>query len=932
MKNYSDTKYTPVRREINELFETHNNDVNLVKLAGLENNTDFNMYLSIQNKSKKWNISKDDWNSLVDLEFETRSGYIHISEINTGVIFSTGETNDQEINNDYHSNWSTFKSKKLDKLLNFNSKTIENIENDTVEIMKRLSVETEQDNPVKGLVIGGVQSGKTTNIASLMAMIGDQEYNMVIILSGTIENLRLQTEARIQELLDSTNRKRGWRKIERPKNTTNNLLENIHNHRDIFYSVVLKNKTRLEDLITWLTTNENYSRKLSILIIDDEADQGSINTSKDRDMRNTINRLIVNLVHGRKVNGEKLKYGYKSVNYIAYTATPYANILSESPGGDSLYPKNFISILSESEHHFGPKEIFGLEVLDDAEAEITLQYEPLDIIRPINNLKEIREILSEELEYLTIDLKESLSYFIAASASLRKHNFGKPVSMLIHVSNRIKDHEHIYELIKDWLIQDKDEVLELTKKVWNDEIGKLSISDIKEKVSININNTLRPHNYEDILEEINEIIKDISPINIDVETKDHIYHTGIHTILDHSRANKNAEYNEEFRLNYPRRKEDLKNTPVFIVIGGATLSRGLTLEGLITSFFLRTPSTADTLIQMGRWFGYRINYELYPRIWLTNKTRNQFSYVSQLEYELREDIDLLKKLGVDYSQIAPKIKYSPQYINLVSKNKSSSMIGQEYDFTGYKTQTYIFDADVEIQKFNYELTKKFINSLGKPNYLNHENITAVIWNDIKFETIFEDLLNDFKFNSRIKALNSLDNLYEWVAKTTNDGKLQNFNIILGGKGKINQPENDWVWDNFSYNKVNRSKLVNKSGNYDEINIKALRDPKNLYLDIDTSKIKDENLLKLIKEGATSNYNFIRNELKMEKIPQLFIYNIKGDSKATSDTRIDLNFDSDIIGIEISIPSGDKTKNYITHVTVSISDVGLDDIDMDSLEE
>lgn len=85
--------------------------------------------------------------------------------------------------------------------------------------------------------------------------------------------------------------------------------------------------------------------------------------------------------------------------------------------------------------------------------------------------------------------------------------------------------------------------------------------------------------------------------------------------------------------------------PAFIVIGGATLSRGLTIEGLISTFFLRSVGQADTLMQMGRWFGYRKKYELLPRLWITDKTRQQFAFLATLDQELRDEIQYMDLTG-----------------------------------------------------------------------------------------------------------------------------------------------------------------------------------------------------------------------------------------------------------------------------------------------
>src|SRR5690554_5690614 len=248
-------------------------------------------------------------------------------------------------------------------------------------------------------------------MAGIMAMGADFGFNVFIVLSGMIESLREQTEQRISKLLSNTNGDRVWEKIV-PQNYQNNFLSSVYRPDKNLYMVVLKNKTRLENLLDWLQGDKNVAENLKVLIIDDESDQASTNTSKDPENdRKTINRLIVNLVHNKDKTNKYNDFSFRSINYVGYTATPYANILSESPDNlESLYPQNFIATLTESPQHFGPREIFGY--LDEERSE------PLNIVNFIKDKDEITQLLLGEKKELPKSLKEAIAYFISASASL----------------------------------------------------------------------------------------------------------------------------------------------------------------------------------------------------------------------------------------------------------------------------------------------------------------------------------------------------------------------------------------------------------------------------------------------------------------------------------------------------------------------------------
>ena len=215
-----------------------------------------------------------------------------------------------------------YKKKLKDK--GFKDLVIEEMERTTLRILRRLSTNTVNKQSIKGLVIGNVQSGKTANMAALMAMAADWGWNLFIILSGTIENLRQQTQKRLLDDLNTPGNL-NWRALEHlSKNTSlGQRAQDLHfedSSRERYFTVCLKNATRLRNLIQWIYADPNKQRQMKILVIDDEADQAGINTAniKSKDRR-TINRLIVNLVNGKNEKGEIINSHFRAMNYIGYS-------------------------------------------------------------------------------------------------------------------------------------------------------------------------------------------------------------------------------------------------------------------------------------------------------------------------------------------------------------------------------------------------------------------------------------------------------------------------------------------------------------------------------------------------------------------------------------------------------------------------------------
>jgi hypothetical protein len=378
--------------------------------------------------------------------------------------------------------------------------------------------------------------------------------------------------------------------------------------------------------------------------------------------------------------------------------------------------------------------------------------------------------------------------------------------------------------------------------------------------------------------------------------------------------------------------------PAFIVVGGATLSRGLTIEGLISTFFLRSVGQADTLMQMGRWFGYRKKYELLPRLWVTDKTRQQFVFLAALDQELRDEIQHMDITGRSPADYGPKVKNSPKvsFIRITAKNRMQAATEAAMDYSGASNQTYLFDNNSTVLADNIRFTEEFIGELGDawiPDDNRYDN--DIVWRNISFGTI-RKYIERFNFCSRLKVFNDTKPLMDWIEKVTNEGKLGAWNVIVAGKK--NATNGTWMLpDGKSVNKINRSKKDNQNeADANILDIGVLRDPMDLLADVDISSVSDLDLKQRILDSISNSISKgaagLRDKAGLDTTPQLIIYRVDQHSTG-SGTRRDLEAKEDVIGISIYIPGGRIGTSYASSVSIKMkNDIFDGDADLEGTDE
>lgn len=916
-----------------------------IRMANKNSLSALSAFLTAQFEDNDWpKLSIDDWDNLVNEceEVEPQQETLKFRG-NDGALYDPFQDNNLKIPENPRSCWQLYKNN-----LKWKEQSIKDLEDATIGILRRLSIDTRETGPIKGLVVGHVQSGKTSNMEALMAMCADHGWNMFIVLSGSIESLRLQTLRRMEKDLNQEGNLI-WRGIEHPskKSGYGERAQNFHFETDSklrYFTVCLKNTSRLRNLIDWIHMDKASHDQMKILIIDDEADQASIsNTAVDaktaeseRKERKGINNLIVHLVNDQHHKGLSTTKGKaQAINYVMYTATPYANFLNEATP-ESLYPHDFIWTLKTADEYIGPNQIYGTNEPEFSDG--------LDIKRLINQGD--LDIISGIYDHTTFDVPESMQdaicWFICAVAVMRYWGYDKPISMLVHTSQKQICHDAVAEVISMWINSNRSSSLmercadiyarethEITKQDWLEQFAGgygVDASEIHDYPS-----------FERIVPYIAELLKDdMKHIKMN-EEGDLQYHAGLHLVIDNCSKNGISNGDDYVRLAYPEPGSENypKPAPAFIIVGGSTLSRGLTIEGLVSTFFLRASCQADTLMQMGRWFGYRRGYELMPRVWMTEDTVQKFRFLSQLEVDLREDLKKYMVADVRPDQYGPRILLSPKvsWLRLTSRNHMKNAVNAEMDYSGAKPQTTIFENSVAKQQQNIAYTEEFLASLpGKPIVSTQKN--SIFWENISLDIIYKKLLNKrFSFSNRSRVFNEMEAFCEWIHQVLKDDALNNWTVVVAGRDNVDDPQQDndlgyWNVAGHSIGKVNRSKRNIEDDTC--IDIGVLRSIKDLLADVNEKYL--EGYGNITKQKQVDE---IRQAAGKNDTPMLLIYRIsarskalhtKGDLTQQSGTpdRIDLDFGSDIIGMQICIPGDQKNTSFTKKVTVYLPEKDKED--------
>jgi hypothetical protein len=816
----------------------------------------------------------------------------------------------------------------------------------------------------RGMVVGHVQSGKTSNYVGLINKAVDSGYKLIIVIAGTMNSLRRQTQERIDEgfvgknssdnleekiigvgeyLIDSEIFSLTSSSIKTGGDFDQSIAsrKGIPIGRSPVVLVIKKNKGILENLIEWLSSqsqtknNDGFLKLYDVptLIIDDEADSASINTVSGKKTKEealselkTINRnirILINL--------------FDKKTFIGYTATPYANLFipqewneevnytikgNEYLVGQDLFPKDFIINIKAAKNYIGASKIFGYYDSENNENQ-----EPIDIFRPIFPegspffiTKEIKDSDEEVIyrqptnkdprpDYLPESLKIAIKSFILTCTIRRlrgqekKHN-----SMLVHAVLYVKWIDCIAKLVNEQLRKYKN-LIEGNDPMFIEELrvlfesdfipttleileeGRLGYNDIKIKIS----------KWEEVKP---ELIKASSKIEV----------RAVHGVKSKS----NLLYDEIEEIDYNLFKE---NGLSVIAVGGSRLARGITLEGLSISYYLRASKMYDSLMQMGRWFGYRPGYVDLCRLYTTYDLFDWFNHITDATEEMRRDFDEMSSLNLTPSKFKLKVRNHKGLLSITSVSKLYFSEEIDISFSGTNIQTYFIEKSDKSLNSNFNVFKKLLSNIGvnpevklttnkRIKYLIFKNVNITYINDfILSYSTKQPSINSKTISDYILSQNLNGNIKEWsivvVSNSSNKIKLRTDKKKYGGlttEVAVRPIELNINNEIYHLGASLRNQLGNESrkSKFYSIEKNQIDDPKDRIVDL---------------LDATN-----KNQRKIERKGLILIYLL--DERGTEGVKLDVP----IVGFSIYFPKIDNEERVKYTVTQEVEEEEENDDD------
>lgn len=908
--DFTDHKFSGARLKINNMH-SHGKTWEEIFLAGKPDEKSFLDFLKDEYYGE---VSPEDWRQLVLLQ----KANIERSElINVGPsILPKTTSNTFAIPSQSNSLWVDYK-RHLDQA-GFLPEDIDAIEKSTIKTLNRLRFNTGKHEPCKGVIVGNVQSGKTANMAALIAMASDIGWNTFIILTGVIDNLRKQTLERMENDLHSNTSRVQIKSIPDIKKQSPSGLHLSQYDIDRYLFACLKNSTRLKQLLTWLNKDKTKKQQMHVLVIDDEADQASLNTKDiDGEEKTAINRLIVDLVYDfndyKKQTVDPDSY-FACSNYVGYTATPYGNFLNEgpsTPGKLTLFPEDFIGVLANSKTYFGPQQIFGAPGI-----------ERLKVVNHIGNAdtEQLTKIIDGTRFTLPPGLKDCFFWFYCCLACFRYWGYKKPVSMLVNISQSVDSHDYALTCFRAFVNGlSTQSLIKECKRIYKAQTEGFTKQDFLYLYPDYAGPDVKDYPpFEALVPHIKEIFNSgFGLVKKDPQTKRRIYTKGIHCFIDNGRYVNSDKSIADYRVEYPSDEDGLEYATGFLVIGGQTLSRGLTIVGLAATYFARGSKQGDTLMQMGRWFGYRKGYELLQRIWMTQENDDRFVYLSRIDLELKKYIDEFSKdetkLPKHYGVRVLNSPF-PNWMRVTSRGKMQDAIVAKMDYSDNKFQTTKFFPDSERLSANISRTKSFIE--GVLSHCEHREVSnRHIWNGVAWNDI-ADFLLDLKFPSGDCEFLDVPQFRQWMERVYEKGQLDPWEVVFSGPDHIKE-ERIMTLGSIRVAMVNRAKDGTDVREDGLISIGALRDNRDLYASIPENK-----RLELGFTAADGNnqakISKLREDAGFGKTPQLIIYLVAKDSKPTREGNgQDLNSAENVIGIALNVPRGNVQVDYTEELIVNL---------------
>lgn len=771
----------------------------------------------------------------------------------------------------------------------------------------------------RGLIIGDVQSGKTANYLGLICKAVDAGYKVVVLMTGTIEKLRKQTQMRVDEGFVGADSDAMVKMLEngqvigvgkydssiRPmvltstaddfkQQNANNLGFDLRNINGPVIFVVKKNSSILKRLNKWLTTfNQNGQQKIrqSILMIDDEADNASVNTNKDEDSPTAINGQIRDLVSK-----------FEKSSYVGFTATPFANIFIDPDSYDAmleedLFPKDYIYSLNAPSNYTGARNIFA----EDGNASYML----VEIDDNFRNPQSIEFILplkhksSIHVRELPKDLKTAIEAFVLANTMEDLMGLSdNHRSMLINVSRFTAVQEEVSGLVNEYLKN-----IQSACKLYCKFPADKALQDI----------------YIKQLKETFEVI--YSNVDFEWEEVQTQLYNSCGSIMVQTINQRNGQ-----NLNY----DDYPHGLRLIAVGGMSLSRGLTLEGLVISYFYRNSRMYDTLMQMGRWFGYRGKYAELCRIWMSDDSIEWYRYISQATDELREEVKRFEDSGLTPKDFGLRVRSDLTALIVTARNKMRSTAEMEcaISFSGVYIDTPEIYADVDKNRRNLGSINSLINTCMTygEEYIPKIEGGQYIVRDIPVQVILE-FLDEIEVSPKNEKFNTM--AIKRFIREYRGGELKKWDIAFASGKSEREIE---LCNSMKYHCVSRSFSIENDGKI----LKMSGSKKHLAGGGDAAAALSKEKVRELKERSERNLSSDDYFKNVDRNPLLTIFIVdlnecKPSEFSEQEEKIKEQYSQDyVIGFGMGIPSlSDQETKYVKYVLnkIAIQKIFEDELDL-----
>lgn len=573
----------------------------------------------------------------------------------------------------------------------------------------------------RGLVIGHVQSGKTANYTGLAARAADAGYKVIIVIAGIHNNLRRQTQERIDAALigRSSNPEDKWRPIgvglrrgyphpatlttvneDFNKKTAEKSNWKLNDLSKPIILVIKKNTKTLEQLYKWLdnlNTEKNQESRVILgapmLLVDDEADNASINTNREDINPTKTNSWI------RKI----LRLFAKSC-YVGYTATPFANIFInhedyDNEAKEELFPRDFIYCLDAPNTYFSAQKVF---INEDKSSKVVRSIRDCDAFIPHDHGSEY------VVQELPPSLYQAFNEFIIARAvrNLRGQQH-KHCSMMVNVSRFVSVQKRVRDLLR--------------------------LREVRIQESVRAN-----YRMPDEASHRDPYMRDLRAA-FDREYEDAGFtweevRGALNSVFDHLKLYVINSKSDE-ALDYGRYERDGIGLTA-VAIGGLSLSRGLTIEGLTTSYMYRNTKMYDTLMQMGRWFGYRSGYEDLCRVHLSLDSINWYAHIAEAADELVMQVAQMRRDGRSPTEFGLYVRSHPDSLLITARNKMRH--GEQFtvsqSYSGRLRESYIVSIDPEVNAANLRLVSDFWRS-GFGGAKSEDTRKGLIFRDVRIDVM-----------------------------------------------------------------------------------------------------------------------------------------------------------------------------------------------------